>query len=239
MLQSKGLVEAGHQPNYLPWLGFFDKMLQCDVFIIEDNIQLEKQGFTSRNMIKTEKGSQWLTVPIQHIGRPILINEAKIVDSGNGYWRRKHWESIKGSYSNSQFWNRYNGFFEETYNTEWKLLIDLNMHIIKGIMKFLRIDKPLVMASSLGVSGKKNELLINQCKALGATVHFSGIGGKDYLDLKSFEDEGIRVVLQEFEYPVYKQRYGNFIPNLSAIDYLFCVGDKDWRKQVTDIQGKE
>jgi hypothetical protein len=238
MFPKKGLIEAGHQPNYLPWLGFFDKMQQCDIFIIENDVQLEKQGFIVRNKIKTPEGARWLTVPIRHMGGPVSINEAKIASGGSGDWRRRHWLTIKHSYSKSPFWEEYGGFFEETYSREWEKLIDLNMHIIKGIMKFLQIEKPLVLASDLAASGNGSELIINQCKALGAKVHLSGVGGRNYLDLKRFEDEGIDVLFQEFEYPNYKQLHGVFIPNLSAIDYLFCVGNREWRGPVTLAHGE-
>lgn len=216
-------------------MGFFDKIRQSDIFIIEDNVQLERQGFTVRNRIKTLDGVRWLSVPIEHTGKPVIINKAKIANNSRDDWRMKHWLAIKHSYGKSLLWDQYSGFFEETYSQEWELLIDLNMHIIKGLMSFLDIKKPLVMASSLGASGNKNELLINQCKALGASVHLSGSGGKDYLDLKRFEKEGIKVVFQEFQHPTYDQPYGSFVPNLSAIDYLFCAGNKGWEEQKIDV----
>jgi hypothetical protein len=103
-------------------------------------------------------------------------------------------------------------------------LVDLNMHIIRGIMRFLKIERRLVMASSLGVSAKGSDLVLAQCKALGAKVHLSGIGGRDYLNLKSFQRSGIEVVFQDFQYPVYPQLHGQFVPNLSVVDFLFCTG---------------
>lgn len=215
---------SGHQPNYLPWLGFFDKMLQCDVFIIEDNVQYEDQGFTNRNRVKTADGVKWLTVPVEHSGQPQLINEVKIANKAEPKWAVRHWLTLKYNYCNAPFWRKYCDFFEQTYRQEWTMLMDLNMHLIKGLMRFLGIDKPLVMASSLGVSGKKNELVLAQCKAVGATVQLAGIGARNYLDLEKFEKEGIKVVFQDFQHPVYAQLHGGFVPNLSAVDYLFCTG---------------
>ena len=72
------MIVAGHQPNYLPWLGFFDKMRRSDVFIIEDNIQFERQGFTNRNKIITADGVRWLSVPMKHVNKPLLINEVEL-----------------------------------------------------------------------------------------------------------------------------------------------------------------
>jgi hypothetical protein len=98
------------------------------------------------------------------------------------------------------------------------------MHLIKGIMKFLSIDKPLVMASSLSICEKKSELILDQCKAVKANIQLAGAGAQAYLNVERFEDEGLRVVFQDFEYPVYRQLYGEFVPNLSVVDYLFCTG---------------
>lgn len=225
------LIVAGHQPNYLPWLGFFDKMLHCDVFIIEDNVQFERQGLTNRTRIKTTSGVRWLTVPTEHVGKSLPIDEIMIANEAEPKWAKRHWLTLKFNYCKAPYWEKYGGFFEQTYSQKWVRLIDLNMHFIKGLMKFLNIKKPLVMASSLGVSGEKNELVLAQCKALGATTQFSGIGARDYLDVQRFEEEGIKVVFQNFQHPVYPQLHGKFVPGLSVVDYLFCTGGKLWRTE--------
>ena len=227
------MIESGHQPNYLPWLGFFDKMLRCDVFIIADNVQFERQGFQNRNRIKTSHGVKWLTVPIKHVGRNQLISEVEIANQAEPKWAERHWLTLKYNYSQAPYWKEFSGFFEETYSKKWNMLIDLNMHLIKGLMDFFKIKKPLVMASSLGVSGKGGEQIIAQCKKLGADTHLSGAGGRNYLNLKRFEEEGIKVVFQDFRHPVYQQLHGEFVPNLSAVDYLFCAGSTIWKSTCT------
>jgi len=222
---------SGHQPNYLPWLGFFDKMLQCDVFIIEDNVQFEEQGFQNRTRIKTANGVRWLTVPIKHVGRSLPINEMIIANEAKPDWAKSHWLALKFNYSKAPYWKKYSGFFEQTYSQGWMRLIDLNMHLIKGLGEFLKIKKPLVFASSLGISRRKSELVLAQCKAVGATTLLSGAGGRSYLDLQRFEEEGIRVVFQDFRCPEYPQLTEEFVPNLSVVDYLFWAGGKTWRSE--------
>jgi hypothetical protein len=226
-----GKVVSGHQPNYLPWLGFFDKMLLCDAFIIEDNVQFEEQGFQNRTRIKTANGVRWLTVPIEHAGKALPINEITIANEAKQDWANDHWLALKFSYCRAPYWKKYSGFFEQTFSQRWVKLVDLNMHLIEGLMKFLNIEKPLVMASSLGVSGRKSELLLAQCKALGASTLLSGVGARSYLDVQRFEKEGVRVVFQDFRYPVYPQLAGEFVPDLSVVDYLFWVGGKPWRSE--------
>ena len=222
------MIVAGHQPNYLPYLGFFDKMRRSDVFIIEDKVQFERQGFTNRNRILTLDGVRWLTVPVEHANKPLPINEVQIANHGKPSWGRKHWLTLKHSYCKTPFWNDYEDFFKETYESEWNRLIDLNMHLIKGIMGFFKIDKPLVMSSTLAAKGKKTELIVAQCREVGAEVQLAGNGCKNYIEQDLFNDQGIKLVFQDFVQPVYPQNCTRFIPNLSVVDYLFCVGAKSW-----------
>jgi hypothetical protein len=211
-------------------------MLQCDVFVIEDNVQFERQGFQNRNRVKTKDGVRWLTVPIEHVGKSMSINEVKIANTAEPDWADRQWLTLRHNYIGAPFWEKFEGFFEQTYSQRWTRLIDLNMHLIRGLMKPLKIEKPFVMASSLEVSGKKSELVLAQCKALGATVHLAGTGARDYLNLETFEKEGIKVIFQEFEHPVYPQLHGPFVPNLSVVDYLFCTGGKEWRNVDMKLQ---
>jgi len=228
--EKKRLVVSGHQPNYLPWLGFFDKMLQCDLFIIEDNVQFELQGFQNRNRVKTLNGVKWLTVPIEHAGGLMPISEVKIANRAEPDWAKRHWLTLKYNYCRAPYWEKFSGFFEETLKQEWTRLIDLNMHLIKGIMQFLYLKTPLVMSSSLNVSEKGSEKVLAQCKVLDASTLLAGVGAKDYLNLERFKEEGVEVVFQDFRYPVYPQLHGAFVPDLSVVDYLFCAGSKMWRR---------
>ena len=163
---------------------------------------------------------------MEHANKPLLINEVKIANKAEPQWENRHWLTLKHNYCKAPYWRDYSDFFEDTYQREWTMLIDLNMHLIKGIMSFLDIDKPLVMSSSVDAKGKKSELVLAQCKAVGAQVQLAGNGGKDYINNKRFEEEGIKLVFQEFTHPCYKQIIEGFVPNLSVVDYLFCTGAK-------------
>ncbi|MFA7398554.1 MAG: WbqC family protein [Candidatus Bathyarchaeia archaeon] len=222
------MIVAGHQPNYLPWLGFFDKMRKADVFIIEDIVQFEHQGFTNRNRVLTVDGVRWLTVPIMHANKPLLIKDVKIANKGQPSWRRRHWLTIKHGYCKAPYWHEYSDFFEQTYNKKWDRLIDLNMHLITGIMAFLKINKPLFLSSELKAKGKKTELIVAQCKEVGANVQLAGNGCRDYIDKSLFTKAGIKLIFQDFVQPIYLQNVSGFVPNLSVIDYLFFNGSKSW-----------
>jgi hypothetical protein len=235
LVRRKKMIIASHQPNYLPWLGLFEKIQNSDLFIIEDNVQFENGGFTNRNKIKTTQGIHWLTVPKEHTGQKLLIVQVKIAPQKQQQWQKQHWQTLKHFYHKAPYWKEYADFFEDTYSQEWIKLIDLNMYLLKGIMDFLAIDTPLIMASALPATGKKSDLILSQCKILHANTYFSGIGAKDYINVQRFTEEGIDVIFQNFDHPTYLQLHGEFTPNLSAVDYLFCTGAKSWNKYTKPI----
>jgi hypothetical protein len=225
------VIAAGHQPNYLPWLGFFDKMAKCDVFVIEDDVQFERQGFTNRNKIKSVSGAKWLSVPIKHVGKDLLINEVEINNLAEKDWSNRHWLTLMHNYSKAPYWEKYSSFFEETYSQKWDMLIDLNMHFIELFRSFLDIKTSMIFSSSLGASGIKDELILAQCKLLRADTQLSGSGALSYMNKKRFIDEGINLIFQNFQYPVYTQLHGEYLANLSVVDYLFCTGGRQWMSQ--------
>ncbi len=222
------MIMAAHQPDYLPWLGYFDKMRRSDVFIIQDIVQFEYHGFTNRNRFKTKDGAVWLTVPVKASTRHQAIMDVEIMDDKK--WARRHWGLIQSNYAKAPYFKQYQNFFKSTYERSWQKLADLNIHLIKGIMDIFGIDRRLVIASSLDVRGNKNDLLIRQCKTVGADTYLSGAGGRAYVDVQMFRDAGIEVMFQDFKYPIYTQLHGDYVPNLSVTDYLFNAGVEGTRE---------
>lgn len=216
---------AIHQPQYLPWLGYFDKMDQVDAFVLLDTVQFKKNEWQNRNRIKTATGWQYLTVPILH-RFPQRIGEVEI--NNRVPWARKHLQALISNYAPAPFFDVHRPFFEEVYHREWTLLLDLNLTILAYLVEVLKIRTKLVLASSLALPDREGatDRLIAICQALGAESYLSGVGGKNYLDLRRFEEAGIQVLFQAFQCPHYPQRFGPFEPNLSMVDLLFnCGGD--------------
>lgn len=218
------MVVSIHQPNYLPWLGFFHKMSQCDVFVLLDNVQFAKHMFQNRTRIKTAQGESWLTVPVLtkgHFGE--LISEVRIDSKVN--WRKKHFGTLQTNYDSAPYFKNYSDWFRNLYAQDWDKLSDLNITIIKYLASKIGIKTKIVIASSLGVLGARTELLLNICKFLNADVYLAGPSGKKYLDAKLFKDGGIDVLYHKFNHPLYEQQFGEFISRLSAIDLLFNCGE--------------
>lgn len=219
------MIVTIHQPEHMPWLGFFDKVRHADTFVLLDNAQFEKNYFQNRNKIRTQKGWSWVTVPVITKGRyPQLINQVEI--NNNVRWGKKCWMSISMNYSKASFFPQYNNFLKSIYDREWTSLADLNEEIIRYIIHVLGIEVEIIRASELGVTGRRTDLLLEICQKLNADVYLSGISGKDYLEETKFAEQGIKVIYQEFYHPIYKQLYEPFIPCMSIIDLLFNHGDK-------------
>ncbi|PIZ15507.1 hypothetical protein COY51_04980 [Candidatus Desantisbacteria bacterium CG_4_10_14_0_8_um_filter_39_17] len=219
------MIIAIHQPQYLPWLGYFDKIDKSDKFVLLDDVQFKKNEWQNRNRIKTagSGGWQWITVPVIHrFGQK--INEVKINNQEN--WCKKHLHQLETNYFKSPHFPQYYDFLKETYARKWENLSEVNIYFIEYLTKTLGIKKQLVKSSDLKVSGEKTDRLVNICKMLNANIYLSGVGAKEYIEIEKFEKEKIKVIFQDFHHPVYKQLYGEFIPNLSVVDLLFNYGDE-------------
>lgn len=214
---------AIHQPQYLPYLGFFHKLYHCDIFVALDNVQFQKNGLQNRNKIKTSQGWQWLTVPVLHdFGQPIL----DVAINPNVPWQRKHWNAIASNYGRAPFFGEFGPSLKELLEQEWNNLCQLDMALAKWAMAALALQTPIVHASELDVEGNQTELLIAICQAVGADRYLSGPGGKQYMDLDAFAAAGIAIEWQAFMSPVYPQLFPQteFVPDLSAVDAIFNCG---------------
>ena len=223
------MILTGHQPNYLPYAGFFHKIALSGRFLVVDNVQFVKRGpfgWMHRNRIRTggPRGWDWLSLPVKTKGRFTQeIREAEI--DGSVPWGRKHWRAIEWNYRRAPFFMEYAGGFEKIYARPWKWFCDLSCALTELILEALGLDRKVERTSVLGITGQSTDLVLAMCRSVGADTYLSGIHGKDYLDPARFEREGVQLRFQEYRCPVYKQCWpGEFIPDLSVIDLLFNCG---------------
>ncbi|HWL27083.1 MAG TPA: WbqC family protein [Ureibacillus sp.] len=213
---------AIHQPNYLPWIGYFDKLDQSDCFVFLDKADVSKGSLFNRNYILTPNGKLLLTVPIKRDERSIHL--VKINNLRN--WRMKHWASIEASYKKAPFWHLYQDRFKQIYERDWEYLSELNIALITLICELLAIDVKFFRESEFHCDfGKSSERISNIVATLGGTVYISGKGGKNYNRREDFEQKGIQLLYQHFTHPAYDQQWGKpFTDKLSILDLLFNHG---------------
>jgi hypothetical protein len=224
------MVVSIHQPNYIPWIGYFYKIHKSDIFVFLDDVQYTRRGFTNRNRIKTHQGVSWLTIPVENKGNyESDINEMKIRNDLN--WKENHLKNIEMNYKKSACFNDFYSVFKDCLNKNHENLSDFNIDMIKVICKLLNIKTEFVLSSELNIQETSTERLISICKVLGANKYLSGSGGSKYQDEKIFEDNSLQLVYSDFYEKQYKQLWGDFTGSLSVIDYIFNCGyniEKTW-----------
>lgn len=211
------------QPGYLPWLGFFDQLLACSTFVYYDDVQYDRNGWRNRNRIKSSVGPLWLTIPVLQNGRfGQAINEVEI--DHRFQWARKHIRSLRQNYVHAPFKEPYISELEGCLMKPWLGLCELNIAVTEMMMNWLGLKRSIYRSSQLGISGERNERLLNICRYFGAKKYFSGAAAKSYLDVPLFQKSGIAVAFQDYRHPVYSQQWKGFIPYLSTLDLILNTG---------------
>ena len=213
------------QPSYLPWLGFFEQMTRSDKFVLLDDVQYTRRDWRNRNKVRVKEGWVWLTVPVQQKSRfSQSLLETRIDNSVS--WRRKHLETLRQHYCKAPFFEKYFPRCQQIYEKDWEFLFDLCLETIQFLKEEMGIETPLLRSSEMKLSGEKTERLVSICRELGATHYLSGESGSDYISQEDFSNQGIGLEYQNYEHPVYPQRYPGFVPHLATIDLLFNCGEQ-------------
>jgi len=217
------MIVSIHQPQYLPWLGYFDKIDRADAFVLLDTVQFKKNEWQNRNRIKTADGWQWLTVPVLY-KFPQRIIEVEV--NNREKWQHRQRQSITSNYRKAPYWKKMEPFFESVFSSEWKFISGLNIHVVRELASILGISTPMYVASELGdFPEDPDQRLIAVTSKLGGDTYLAGSGGKDYMNLDLYKDAGVRVIFQEYEHPVYSQLFGDFEPFMSVIDLVMNHGE--------------
>ncbi|HEX9726035.1 MAG TPA: WbqC family protein [Vicinamibacteria bacterium] len=213
---------AAHQPQFAPWLGFFDKLDRADVFVLLDNVQYKKNEWQNRNRIKGAAGPQWLTVPVSgRFGQE--IRELDIAAREN--WQARHLKTLRTCYGRAPHFADTLSLYERIARRHWEKLADLNVQLLRGLVAQLNLQAEILLASELEpLPDHRDERLIELCRRYGARNYLAGAGGRAYMELARYRAAGLEVVFQDYRHPAYPQLFGDFTPNLSVLDLLFNCG---------------
>lgn len=217
-------VLAVHQPNYLPYIGFFDKMAKADLMILNECMEYSKEGFTNRNRILMNGTPIWLTVPVGKKNHGKMIGE--LPDQNKDGWKEKHYKSIIEAYHTSPYVEDLKCLLNDPYKSEWASFAEMTEHLICEIKDYLEIDTPVLRNRHPEYAGKKG--LLGLCRLYKADTYLSGDGAREYM--QNLDMKEVKVVYQNFTHPVYKQmkspfaNHLEFVPNLSIIDAIANLG---------------
>lgn len=212
-----------HQPQYIPWLPYFDKIDQSDYFVFLDSVQYQKNGLQNRNQVKTRHGPLWLTIPV-HASLERTIQQTPIATST---WIHKHIRTLEMNYSRAEHSHLLKAFENLLAQQEWTHLADVTISVTRWMMTQLGITTPTIRSSELDVNGAGETLILNICQKLKADTYLSGVGAKNYQHETIFVENGIELRYQSYQNVPYRQCFMDelgFIKDLSALDLILNEG---------------
>jgi hypothetical protein len=221
-----------HQPNYLPWLGYFYKMSLCDAFVFLDDVIFPKGSFVNRNRVCINDEAKWLTVPLNR-GLQTPINQA--FPSGED-WIEKHLRTLEVSYKRAPYFQTYSGPIARVLREASSLsAADLNISLVKLVASWLEIKPQYYKSSELAVDGAADNRLVKIVKTVDGEIYISGSGGANYQSQETFNRSGIALSYTNFSPEPYRQLASQFIPGLAVVDALFNIGAESIREMYSKL----
>jgi hypothetical protein len=207
-----------HQPDFLPWKGFFKKLKKSQLFVVLDDVKFNRRGWTNRDKILINSKPTWITIPVQNKGNYNEIIKNIKIDYKNN-WTSKLFKILEHNYRKAPCFDSHYEFIKKIISDEHEYLIDLNMKLIKYVMNYFNIKNDTIFSSNLFIKEKKGFKILEILKQTNATNYITGIGSKDYLDENLLSQNNIKTE--------YLKNNNNLDDNLSILHYLFNSNKKD------------
>lgn len=225
---------AIHQPHYFPWIGYFDKMAKVNTFVLLDEVQLEKGSQMVRNRVLSSNGEiKYITISgdtkdfINQKYRDLKTKEIEL-------WTARQLNALKNYYRTSRCHAEIFPILENFFNDNYETICQWTCASIRLICSLLELKTPLLYQSEIDYDriNKKSDLVYALCNAIGAETYFSGRGGSmHYLNREKFAKQGVQVVFQDFQHPIYPQcNCTEFVGGLSILDAFFNCGIEETRR---------
>lgn len=217
-----------HQPNYIPWLGYFYKIYSSDIFVFLDDAQFSNEGMHNYHYIKTPQGSFRLKIPVVGTFGSRII-EVRTNDALG--WKEKHLKTIVANYKRAAYFYQVFTQFEDLIMRSYNNLAELNITLITFISHMFGFSTRFERSSVLGTGKSNEERIIEICEILGGSTYFSGTGAKQYQKEEDFALKGITLQYSDFTPFQYQQQWEGYQSNVTILDYLMNCG-YDWERVV-------
>lgn len=230
---------AIHQPNFMPWMGLFQRLYLVDRFVVFDHVQaMGGRSWLSRNRLLVAGREMWLTVPVRKTGR---LGQ-RVIEVQINYqpdFVRKHLRTIEVNYRKAPYFEPVFAKVSALFERRHELIAEFNMEFIRWVCDCLELPVEFVHSRDLLRERpeldrlKGNDLVLQLCRAVDADSYVSGTGCLDFIEPQAFENRGIEFFFQKFEHPVYRQTGSrSFVSHLSILDALFNVGPEETRAMI-------
>ncbi len=217
------MIVSIHQPNFFPWMGYFDKINKSDKFVfLTSSLRSKNDKYLTRTKILNNNSKlQYLSLPLGN--KQIPINQ--LIMPADHQWKVKVLNIIKESYRSSNHFDEVYDNIEKLIMCEYEYFSDYSINIIRFLISKFNIDTELYVDTDFnqdfGISNQRNIAL---CKQVGGDIYLSGNGAKVYNDNKLYSENSLELIYQDYVAPTYVQMSNEFISGLSIIDVLFNCG---------------
>ena len=215
------MVISIHQPDYIPYIGYYYKISQSEKFVFLDDAQFSSDNMHHWNKIKTPQGECRLKIPVDYSFGD-KINQVRTKDELK--WKEKHLKTIEMNYSKAPFFKVVFPRFRDVLMRHYDNLSEMNIALTEFICDGFGLEVEFLKSSDLNLNTKREEKVIDICRAYRADTYLSGNGARAYQVEEHFTSKKIELEYSDYSPIEYKQQWGDFIPNLSVIDYIFNCG---------------
>jgi hypothetical protein len=240
-LDQRVTLVAIHQPNFFPWLGYFDKIIRSDVFVVLDTVQHPKTGggWSNRVQCLAPAGVKWLTAPLDRTYSGVRTI-AEMEFSSAVSWRDSLLRALEAYYRPAAFINEAIVTLEPLIRYADNRLLNYNLNAICALLDKLGFDhRRLKLASEISATGTATELLVSLVKSVGGTTYLAGGGASGYQQDELFDAAGIDLAYQNYLPRAYAQQGAEvFRPGLSVIDALMNVGVEGVRSLLEAVESR-
>ncbi|MBL7851375.1 MAG: WbqC family protein [Cyclobacteriaceae bacterium] len=191
-----GLLIESH---FLPSLEYFCLLSRYEDIRLEAHEYYVKQSYRNRCYLLSAHGAERHTIPLTGKHGKVPIHEVRIDYSVR--WQANFWRSVQSAYANSPFFEHYRDDLHDALFASKPYLLGLNLDMLSLCLKWLGWKKSVSLSASYEVKTDRDDFrnLIS--------------------DKRDFRN---RTILRANPYP---QVFGNpFVPNLSILDLVCCVG---------------
>lgn len=227
------LILASHQPDFFPWMGYFYKIFQSDVFVFSDNVQYSKSGRHNYNQILTGNGPMKFTLPIHY--HAVNLSELQVAADDTVIERML--KTIRQEYCKAAHYQSVYPIIETMLEGALyaESLADFNMRVIMSFCREFGLEKDRLfyVSSNLPLQNRRDARIIEMCELLEASAYYSGVAAKDYHIEEDYRAHGIDLIYSDYEPVVYPQVGNRSAINMCVIDYVMNCGfelPKEWKR---------
>ena len=214
------------QPYFMPYIGYFQLMAAVDKYVIFDDVNYIKRGWSARNNILVNGQKHLFNIAVEGGSQNNLYTQVNVIDDFS-----KLRKTLEMAYKKAPYYNEAMNILEQVFAYKDRRFNHFMRNSFGVILDYLGINTELLLSSDLSnnIELKGKDKILDICKLLGASEYYNAIGGQMLYDRQEFADNGIKLGFVDSTLEPYPQLSKEFVPGLSIIDVLMMNSKEEIR----------